>query len=98
MLFTVIIVFVYTLGVLSAFNAIMTARTSQGATAWVISLVTLPYVAVPLYWFFGRNKFNGYTAARKKAEQLVTDRLQNITTQTKNYIPQESSLGILYCP
>ncbi|ADN08433.1 cardiolipin synthase [Sulfurimonas autotrophica] len=93
MLFTIVL-FVYILGLLSALNAIMTARTSQGATAWVISLVTLPYIAVPLYWFFGRSKFNGYTAARKKAEKLVTDRLQNIVTQTKNYIPQESALGI----
>jgi len=70
MLFTIVL-FVYILGLLSALNAIMTARTSQGAIAWVISLVTLPYIAVPLYWFFGRSKFNGYTAARKKV--LETD-------------------------
>ena len=93
MLFTFVLL-VYLIGILSAFNAVMSARTSQGATAWVISLITLPYIAIPLYWFFGRSKFNGYTAARKEAEKLVNERLQNIVTQTKNYIPSESSMGI----
>ncbi|WP_457748924.1 cardiolipin synthase [Sulfurimonas sp.] len=93
MLFTVF-VFVYVLGVISAFNAVMTARTSQGATAWLISLVTFPYIAIPLYWFFGRSKFNGYTVARKEAEELVSDKLKNIHTQTKNYIAEKSSMKI----
>ena len=86
--------FFHILGLISAFNALMTARTSQGATAWVISLITVPYIAVPLYWFFGRSKFNGYTAARKEAEELVAKKLQNIVTQTEKYMPADSSLGI----
>jgi len=93
MLFT-LVVFVSLLGVLSALNAVMTARTSQGATAWVISLITLPYIAIPLYWFFGRSKFNGYTVARKEAEKLVNEKLKDVVTQAKNYTPDESSLGI----
>ncbi|HFB54274.1 MAG TPA: cardiolipin synthase [Sulfurimonas autotrophica] len=81
------------LGLFSAFTAVMTARTSQGAIAWVISLLTIPYLAVPLYWLFGRNKFNGYAAARKEAEKLVADKLKNIIKYIGHYIPPSSSLG-----
>ncbi len=93
MLFTFVLL-VYVLGILSAFNAVMTARTSQGATAWVISLITLPYIAIPLYWFFGRSKFNGYTTARKEAEKLVDEKLQNIVTQTISHTATEDSMNI----
>jgi len=48
------------LGVISAVDAVMKARTSQGAIAWAVTLVTFPYVTVPAYWVFGRNRFRGY--------------------------------------
>ncbi|WP_457743726.1 cardiolipin synthase [Sulfurimonas sp.] len=83
------------LGVLFAIHALMSARTSQGAVAWVISLVTFPYIALPLYWFFGRSKFNGYTAARQEAEKLVENKLHSVTTTLQNYTPQTESLGFL---
>lgn len=43
-------------GIFCAVHAILNARTSQGAIAWALSLVTAPYLALPLYAFFGRNK------------------------------------------
>ena len=43
-------------GIFFAVHAILNARTSQGAIAWALSLVTAPYLALPLYAFFGRNK------------------------------------------
>ena len=55
----------HALGLLSALRAIMDTRTSQGAVAWVISLVTFPYLALPLYWVFGRRKFLGYEQTLK---------------------------------
>jgi cardiolipin synthase len=58
------------LGVLSAVHAVMNSRTPQGSIAWGVSLVTFPYVSVPAYWVFGRNKFNGYVLARQ--QELVT--------------------------
>lgn len=51
---------IHLLGVVSAVLALMSSRTSQGAIAWILSLVTLPYVAVPAYWIFGRPRFYGY--------------------------------------
>ena len=52
-------------GLLTAVHAIMGVRTSQGAIAWAISLITFPYLAIPAYWIFGRSKFNGYVTARR---------------------------------
>ena len=56
------------LGILSAVDAIMSSRTSQGAIAWTISLVAAPIVAVPAYWVFGRSKFEGYVESRKEQQ------------------------------
>jgi cardiolipin synthase len=43
----------------------METRTPQGAVAWVLGLITFPYVAVPAYWVFGRSKFRGFVALRR---------------------------------
>ena len=51
------------LGFISAFDAVMSTRTEQGAIAWAIGLVAAPVVAVPAYWVFGRSHFQGYVEA-----------------------------------
>lgn len=56
------------LGVLSAVDAVMSTRTSQGSIAWAVSLVALPYVSVPAYWIFGRNRFQGYVTEWRAGE------------------------------
>ena len=67
-LIAVAVVLFYLLAIGSAIEAVMTVRTAQGAIAWVISLLTLPYVSVPLYLVFGRNRFNGYFEQRAEME------------------------------
>ena len=62
------------IGVASAARALFTARSPQGAMAWVMAMITFPYVAVPLYWIFGRNRFQGYVASRRQGDRVV-DRL-----------------------
>ena len=59
-------------GFLTAVKAIMDTRTAQGAIAWAVSLIALPYVAVPAYWVFGRAKFAGYVTKRR-AQLLKTN-------------------------
>ncbi len=59
------------LGVISAVDAVMKTRTSQGAIAWTVSLVTFPYLAVPAYWVFGRSEFQGYVTAHRLADVAV---------------------------
>ncbi|MFV1995852.1 MAG: cardiolipin synthase, partial [Verrucomicrobiales bacterium] len=55
------------IGILSAANALMHVRTSQGTIAWCIALVTFPWIAVPFYWILGRNKFHGYLETLRTA-------------------------------
>ncbi|WP_031482070.1 cardiolipin synthase [Maridesulfovibrio frigidus] len=59
-LFAIIALIFHLLGLLSAITAIMESRTPQGAVAWVLALIMIPYVALPVYWIFGRNKFHGF--------------------------------------
>lgn len=62
-IFSTAAVIVHGLGIVHAAHAIMNVRSSQGAIAWGISLVTFPWLAVPLYWIFGRTRFHGYAEA-----------------------------------
>jgi len=61
----------HTLGVLSSIDALMSTRTAPGAVAWIVSLSTFPYVTVPAYWVFGRNRFNGYVIGRREDDSLL---------------------------
>lgn len=56
----------YVLGILSAIDAVMGARTAQGSIAWAVSLVSLPMISVPAYWVLGRSKFHGYVTKRRE--------------------------------
>ncbi|RUR51575.1 cardiolipin synthase [Vreelandella populi] len=65
------IMLIHLLGIVSAIMALMSSRTSQGAIAWIISLFTFPYVALPAYWFFGRPRFYGYVMARGERDNVL---------------------------
>ena len=64
-------VFVESLGFFAAIHAVMNAKTSQGAIAWCISLVTFPFLTLPLYAVFGRNKFRGYVSLRHIKDEKI---------------------------
>jgi cardiolipin synthase len=89
----VLIVLFEVLGVLSAVHAVMSTRTPQGAIAWTVSLVFMPYVAVPAYWVFGRNKFQGYVLARQEdlMELSEAKRLVNATTTDLNVVREQQA-------
>lgn len=57
-------VVVYVLAIMSAVRAILVTRTAQGAMGWVIALIAMPLASLPLYWVFGRTKFEGYVTRR----------------------------------
>src|SRR5260363_260171 len=46
-----LIALAHTLGLIAAFHAIRTARTSQGAVAWAVSLITIHYLTLVPYLF-----------------------------------------------
>jgi cardiolipin synthase len=70
--------FFHVLGALTSIRAILDVRTSQGAIAWAISLNTLPYIAVPAYWVFGRSNFQGYVVLRRENHKELTAREQEV--------------------
>ncbi len=61
----------YLLGFLGAIDAIMKARTPQGSTAWAISLLTVPFLALPLYWIFGRTRSKNYARLMRDFEGKI---------------------------
>ncbi|SOB76889.1 cardiolipin synthase [Marinobacter sp. LV10R510-11A] len=64
------------------YRILLTYRTTQGAIAWIISLLALPYVAVPLFLVLGRSRFGGYVKARRMGDQSLTDLLNRFEQQT----------------
>lgn len=61
-------------GIISSVHAVTTVRTSQGAIAWAACLLTMPLFAVPLYWVFGRNKFQGMAEAfQERSTEIASD-------------------------
>ena len=80
MIVAIVIVFEI-LGVISAIHSIMSTRTPQGSIAWAVSLVAMPFVAVPAYWVFGRDKFRGYILARQNELELIDDLIRQASNQ-----------------
>ena len=65
--------FIYVLGLLATIDAIWNGRTSQGTLAWVTALTFIPFVALPLYLFFGSPRFRGYRKARKASTSVLKE-------------------------
>ncbi len=67
----VMILVFYVIGILHMLHALMHVRTSQGTIAWVISLITIPFVAIPFYWLLGRTRFSGYIGGRRQQDERL---------------------------
>jgi len=80
-LIIILVVVFQLLGLLSAVHSIMSVRTPQGSIAWAVSLVAMPYVAVPAYWVFGRSKFRGYVLARQHELELIDNLIRRANEQ-----------------
>ena len=91
--FTIIAIVVHLveiLGIIAAVHAIMNVRTSQGAIAWAISLVTFPWLALILYAIFGRNRFKGYVLLRSSRDEAIHHVSEDIIKQaTENRLIRE---------
>lgn len=74
------------LGLLTAVHNILCTRTAQGAIAWFFPLVLFPLLAIPLYWIFGRNKFDGYVVTRRAGELEIQRQVtEGLTRFTREY-------------
>lgn len=76
-----LLVLAHLLGFASSVDALMSTRTAQGAIAWIVSLNTVPYVAVPAYWVFGQSKFRGYVIARRDEDSALATALADKTLE-----------------
>ncbi|MCU0753102.1 MAG: cardiolipin synthase [Akkermansiaceae bacterium] len=63
----------YIVGILHVLHALMHVRTSQGTIAWVISLVTVPFIAIPLYWLLGRTRFSTNVGGRRQKDVRLAE-------------------------
>lgn len=71
--------------IVSAIDAIMRSRTSQGAVAWSIALISFPLISLPLYFIFGRNKFEGYVKARRISHGNLSSVSTNLDAEAAKY-------------
>ncbi|MBE2186263.1 MAG: cardiolipin synthase [Rhodothermales bacterium] len=85
------------LGLVSAVDAVLHARTPQGSMGWAVSLVAFPIVAVPLYWLFGRTQFSEYVDAMREIDRKVDQvlREQRGTVLAEHMVRQDDDRGEL---
>ncbi len=79
------------MAIASAIHAVMTGRTSQGAIAWGLSLITFPFLVLPLYWIFGRKKFSGYVEALRKGREEYSVQANEILQQLRYELNSDKS-------
>ncbi|MEM8828391.1 MAG: cardiolipin synthase [Cyanobacteria bacterium P01_G01_bin.19] len=88
--YSIATVIVHGLGILTAAHAVMVVRSSRGAIAWSISLITFPWLAIPLYWIFGNNEFQEYAEALQNAymeKQKLVSRAYGEILEHKALLP-----------
>lgn len=72
--------------VLSVVHVIMRARTAPGAWGWGLALISFPFVAVPLYWVFGRRNFIGYRETLREGRQRHRDLVEEIVDALEPHV------------
>jgi cardiolipin synthase len=87
-----LILSLHLLGLLMAFDALLHARTSQAAIAWIFSLTSVPYLAIPSYLVFGRHRFQVYVEARQSALQTVRAQSEKLKTNNQSYTVDSSEM------
>ena len=95
-LIAIALVIVYLMAIASVLEVIIKARTAQGAIAWTISLLSLPYITVPVYLVLGRNKFDGYLEQRDEIEKESLRLLRKTSNLIEQRIVPTSSDTPLY--
>jgi len=77
------------LGMCAAVHALLTARSAQARIAWFISLITFPYVALPLYLIISPSKFEGYRMIFRAGRLKRTGRYaEKVLTPMREFPPR----------
>lgn len=85
----------YAIGLIFAAMAVLRSRTPQGATAWVMALLSFPMISVPLYLLFGRNKFEGYNTKRKILDSHIEQEYESLILENQDYFTHSEEMQIL---
>ncbi len=88
-----ILVVAHLVGAASSVAALMSTRTPQGTVAWAVSLNTIPLVAVPAYWLFGRSRFEGYVDTRRSGNAEIEEALARALSEVRNLRPESDELN-----
>lgn len=80
----IIEIVVRVIGMAAAVVAIVNTRTAQGATAWAVSLLSYPIVALPIYLLFGFDRFKGYVRARR----IDDDQARKTVSYLRSQLPE----------
>ena len=65
------VIILYMVGILHLLHVLMHVRTSQGTVAWAVSLLCVPFVAIPLYWLLGRTRFTRNIGGRREQDEAL---------------------------
>lgn len=65
-------------GIAAALHAVFTVRTAQGAIAWAMPLLFIPYFTLVPYLVFGARSFYAYIHARRQANQEMHVAMANL--------------------
>lgn len=68
-----LVLLIHITGGLAAVHAVSNTRTSQGAIAWAVALVTMPYLTLIPYLFLGQSYFAGYIDARRSGNRQLRE-------------------------
>lgn len=78
-LFLAALILVHLVGLVTAGAALLARqRTPEGAVAWLLALLAIPWIAVPAYWVFGRFRFDGYRTARGAGDSPLHEAIEGL--------------------
>ena len=76
------LILIYSIAAACIYRILLSYRTAQGAIAWILALIGLPYLTVPLFLLFGRNRFGGYRKVKPFGEEKISLVLNDFERQS----------------
>ncbi|QDY71279.1 cardiolipin synthase [Qingshengfaniella alkalisoli] len=83
----IILAVLFMAAIACAISAVKSARTPQGAVAWVVFLLVAPHFGVPLFLFFGQSRYNGYVVARRSSEAVAAQIVEFGEAHAARHLP-----------
>lgn len=92
---TISTVLFYILGFLCAGIVIWRGRTPQGTVAWVLGLVSFPFITVPIFFLFGRSKLSRFSRKKSDLDKKISKLLTEMDSVYNDQVQMNSNLNSL---